>query len=58
MVQTLSDLEIDDFIGRIDQVLEKYEIAVNSTLFTIGEIRQENLETLWKTISASAKHSR
>jgi len=57
MVQTLSDMEIADFIRRIDQVLEKYELAVNSPLFTIEEIRQENLETLWKTISASAKHS-
>jgi hypothetical protein len=57
MVQTLSDMEIADFIRRIDQVLEKYELAVNSPLFTIEEIRQENLETLWKTISASANHS-
>ena len=53
MVQILSDMEIADFIRRIDQVLKKYEIAVNSSLFDIEKIKQENLETLWKTINAS-----
>ncbi len=53
MVQTLSDMEIADFIRRIDRVLEQYETAVNSSLFDIEKIQQENLETIWETISAS-----
>jgi len=53
MVQTLSDMEVADFIRRMDQALKKYEIAVNSSLFDIEKIQQEKLETIWKTISAA-----
>ncbi len=53
MVQTLSDMEVADFIRRMDQALRKYEIAVNSSLFDIEKIQQEKLETIWKTISAA-----
>ncbi len=53
MVQTLSDMEVADFIRRMDQALKKYEIAVNSSLFDIEKIQQEKLEAIWKTISAA-----
>ncbi|MCP3954906.1 MAG: hypothetical protein GY697_22200 [Desulfobacterales bacterium] len=53
MVQTLSDMEIADFIRRMDQVLEKYANATNSSLFDIEKIQQAKLESIWKTISAS-----
>lgn len=53
MVQTLSDMEISTFIGRIDQALEKYTTAVNSSLFDIEKIKQAQLETIWKAISAA-----
>jgi len=51
MVQTLSDMEITSFIDRMDQVLAKYEKAVNSSLFDIEKIKQAELETLWYSIS-------
>ncbi len=53
MVQTLSDMEVADFIRRMDPALRKYEVAVNSSLFDIEKIQQEKLETIWATISAA-----
>lgn len=53
MVQTLSDMEITGFIDRMDQVLAKYEKAVNSRLFDIENIQQAELEALWHSISNS-----
>jgi hypothetical protein len=53
MVQTLSDMEIADFIGRMDPVLAKYKEAANSNLFNIETIRQEKLEALWLSISTA-----
>jgi len=53
MVQTLSDMEITSFIDRMDQVLAKYEKAVNSSLFDIEKIKQAELEALWYSISNS-----
>ena len=53
MVQTLSDMEIAGFIDRMDQVLAKYEKAVNSSLFDIEKIQQPELEALWHSISTS-----
>ena len=51
MVQTLSDMEIAGFIDRMDQVLAKYETAVNSSLFDIEKIQQPELKALWHSIS-------
>jgi len=53
MVQTLSDMEITSFVDRMDQVLAKYEKAVNSSLFDIEKIKQAELEALWYSISNS-----
>jgi len=53
MVQTLSDMEINGFIDRMDQVLAKYEKAVNSSLFDIEKIEQAEMEALWLSISNS-----
>ena len=52
MVQTLSDMEITGFIDRMDQVLARYQKAVNSSLFDIEKIQQAELEALWDSISA------
>jgi len=51
MVQTLSDMEITGFIDRMDQVLARYQKAVNSSLFDIEKIQQAELEALWDSIS-------
>jgi len=51
MVQTLSDMEIAGFIDRMDQVLARYEKAVNSSLFDIEKIQQATLETIWHAIT-------
>lgn len=53
MVQTLSNMEIAGFIDRMDQVLSKYEKAVNSSLFDIEKIQQPELKALWQAISTS-----
>jgi len=53
MVQTLSDLEISKFIGRVDRALEKYTRAADSSLFAIEKIRQEKLEAVWETVNAA-----
>lgn len=52
MVQTLSDMEIAEFISRIDRALATYTAAVNSSLFDIETLKQEKLEAIWETISA------
>lgn len=53
MVQTLSDMEITGFIDRMDQILARYEQAVNSSLFDIEKVRQAELEALWNSISSN-----
>ena len=52
MVQTLSDMEVADFVRRMDQALRKYKIAADSSLFDIEKIQHEQIETIWEALNA------